>query len=125
MVRDNVVHVGSVFPIICISTAPEGPPENLTSTPTIHNVTFEWMPPSCPNGIIRRYLFSITLGNEVTNRMLCANQTTVTVDGLEPYEFYSVEVIASTFVDGNFSDSPPAVLTGFSLPDSELILPKI
>ena len=82
------------------------------------------MQPSCPNGIILHYLFSITTENNITNSsMLSANQTTMTVDGFDPYEFYSIEVIALTFVNDNFLDSPPAVLMEFTLPDSELFEP--
>ena len=86
----------------------------------IHSVTFEWMPPSCPNGIIRRYLFSITIENGALHYELYANQTTMTVDGFDPYELYSVNVSASTNVNGNFLDGPPAVLVEHTLPDSEL-----
>ena len=106
-------------------TAPEGPPENLTSDRRIESVTFEWMPPSCPNGIIRRYLFSITMENGTYNRELCANQTTMTVDGFEPFELYSVEVSASTRVNGTFLDGPPAMLEEHTLPDSELFEPVV
>ena len=84
------------------------------------------MQPSRPNGIIRRYRFSITTENNTTNSsMLCANQTTMTVDGFEPFEMYAVEVIASTSVNGIFLDGPPAVLMEFTLPDSELFEPVI
>ena len=106
--------------LLYIFTAPEGPPKNLMSDRRIHSVTFEWMPPSCPNGIIRRYLFSITMENGTLNHVLYANQTTMTVDGFDPYELYSVKVSASTNVDGNFSDGPPAVRVEHTLPDSEL-----
>ena len=109
-----------MIPFNCISIAPEGPPEYLISARNIHNVTFVWMPPSCPNGIIQRYIFSITTANKITNFMLFANGTTITVDGFEPYQFYTAHVIASTIVNGNFSDSPPAVLMEFTLPDSTL-----
>ena len=109
--------------LLCIFTAPEGPPENLTSDRRIDSVTFEWIPPSCPNGIIQRYLFSITMPDRAYNRELCANQTTMTVDGFDPYEPYTVEVNASTRVNGNFLDGPPAVLMERTLPDSELFEP--
>ena len=104
-------------------TAPEGPPENLISDRRIDSVTFEWMPPSCPNGIIQRYLFFITMENRTYTRELCANQTTMTVDGFDPYEQYTVVVNASTRVFDNFLDSPPAVLMERTLPDSELFEP--
>ena len=114
---DGPIYVDNLFYILA---APEGPPENLTSVRSIHHVKFEWMPPSCPNGIIHRYLLAITTVNKVANIVLLANETTKTVDGFEPYEVYSVEVVASTIVNGNFSDGPPAVLVELTLPDSEL-----
>ena len=106
--------------IYCVFfAAPESPPENLKSDRSIHHVTFEWTPPHCPNGIIHRYIFSFPLNNKTANLVLPANETTIRVDGFEPYEVYSVEVIASTIVNGNFLDGPPAVLTERTLPDSE------
>ena len=106
--------------LLYIFIAPEGPPENLRSDRRIDSVTFEWMPPSCPNGIIQRYQFSITMENGTYSRELCANQTTMTVDGFNPYEPYTVEVSASTRVNGNLLDGSPAVLVERTLPDSEL-----
>ena len=91
----------------------------------IHEVKFEWMPPSCPNGIICHYNFSISTASNISNFILSANETTKTVDGFEAYQLYTVEVIASTIVKGNLSDGPPAVLMEFTLPDSELFWPPM
>ena len=113
------------YQLFCISIAPDSPPENLMSTRKTHNVTLEWLPPSCPNGIIYRYIFSITMASKIAVFILSADETTITVDGFDPYEFYSVTVIASTLVNGKFFDSPPAVLMEFTLPDSELFKPAI
>ena len=52
--------------------------------------------------------------------MLNGTQNVVMVDSFSPYQFYAVSVIASTFVNGNFADSPSAVLMDFTLPDSKL-----
>ena len=58
--------------------------------------------------------------NGTYTHKLCANETTMTVGGFDPFELYSVEVSASTIVNGNFLDGPPAKLEERTLPDSEL-----
>ena len=101
--------------------APDDPPQNLTSTNNINSISFGWLPPSVPNGIICRYVFSIATSDIITTYFLDADQNTITLDNFDPYQFYSVNVIASTFVNGNFADSPPATLMEFTLPGSKLL----
>ena len=102
--------------------APDDPPQNFTSIRGINSILFGWLPPSVPNGIIHRYVFSIETADKTTIYMLDADQNMIPVDGFSPYQFYSTSVIASTFVNGKFSDSPPATLMEFTLPDSKLFL---
>ena len=90
----------------------------------MNSVTFHWLPPSTPNGVIRRYVFSIFTAGTTDIKELTAveGKNTLTMDGFHPFQFYSVNVTASTSVNGVFADSPLAMLDEFTLPDSELLL---
>ena len=107
-----------------LSPAPDDPPQELRSDRTMNSVTFHWLPPNMPNGIIRRYVFSIfTAGASSTKELTpVSGKNTLAMDGFHPYQFYSVNVTASTSVNGIFADSSPAKLNEFTLPDSELPL---
>ena len=109
-----------------LSLAPDDPPQQLLSERSTNSVTFHWLPPTIPNGIIRRYVFSIfTAGVTATKELTAVNgKNMLTMDGFHPYQFYSVNVTASTSVNGVFADSSPANLNEFTLPDSELPLGK-
>ena len=106
--------------LVCI--APDGPPENLTSVCAVNSITFQWLPPSIPNGIIHRYTFSIFTAANTTTKELLADQRTITFRGLQPSQLYAVSVTASTFFNGIYADSPPATLIESTLPDSELFI---
>ena len=79
-----------------------------------------------PNGIIRRYVLSIFTTGATSAKELTpvSGKSTFTMYGFHPYQFYSVNVTASTSVNGVFADSSPANLNEFTLPDSELPLGK-
>ena len=103
-----------------VSAAPDDPPQNLTSIRGITEVIFKWVAPSVPNGIICWYTFSIFTAGYTTTKGLSANQTIMRVDGFNSHQLYSVNVTASTCVNGFFADSPPAVLMEFTFDrDSE------
>ena len=123
-----LAHIGALqsfleanFYCLCliVHAAPDDPPQQLTSSRSMTTVTFQWLPPKIPNGIIRRYLFTIFTAGKTTSEKVKANQHSMTIENFQPSQLYTVTVIASTLVSGIFADSPPAVLKESTLPDSE------
>ena len=77
------------------------------NTVTSKNVTLSWGPPTEANGVITKYQFQCSAGEEhVFNRTVIGSQTTTTLSGLLPYTSYSCSITAHTNVGGG-----PAVTT--------------
>ena len=86
---------------------PTGAPSDVAATlVTSTTVTVAWSPPSfdLQNGLIRYYNITVTEHETARIIWLLENNTQITVDGLHPYYYYSVQVAAVTIGIGPFSD---------------------
>ena len=103
-------------------TGPEDSPQQLTSNHSTTSIIFEWQPPTIPNGIIDRYIFSVSTASTVRTQVLSGDQRTTTIDGFNPYQFYSVSVTAANFVNRFLVNGPTTRIEGITLADSEFFL---
>ena len=96
---------------------PGTPPDMIViNTVTSKNVTLSWGPPTEPNGVITKYQFQCSAGEEhVFNRTVMGSQTTTTLSGLLPYTSYSCNITAYTSAGGG----PAVTVTVNTLQDSE------
>ena len=91
-------------------------PQNFLSTPSTFNITFHWLPPSLPNGIIIQYNLTVDNINTGTTTTYIINSTDqYTVGDFKPYQRYSASLSAGT----NIGYGPPAYLSGRTESDSK------
>ena len=96
---------------------PENAPEIFSSTPSTVNITFTWLSPSIPNGIIIQYnltLNNINTGTAMTH-VINSTHDNYTVGDFKPYQRYSGSLSAGTVA----GYGPPAYVSGRTEPDSE------
>ena len=77
---------------------PENAPEIFSSTPSTVNITFTWLSPSIPNGIIIQYnltLNNINTGTAMTH-VINSTHDNYTVGDFKPYQRYSGSLSAGT-----------------------------
>ena len=87
------------------------------TTITSQSVTLSWGPPTEANGVITKYEFQCSAGEEhVFNRTVMGSQTTTTLSGLLPYTSYSCSITAHTSVGGG----PAATTSVTTQQDSKL-----
>ena len=95
---------------------PDDAPENFLSTPSIFNITFHWLPPSLPNGIIIQYNLTVDNIDTGTTTTYIINSTDhYTVGQFKPYQRYSASLSAATVA----GYGPPAYLLGRTESDSK------
>lgn len=74
------------------------PPQSLTAIPTNTTVTLTWSPPVDANGVISRYLISLSdsMSTLVQNQTVISSTQTVELIELVPFTYYSVSILALT-----------------------------
>ena len=86
------------------------------NTVTSKDVTLSWGSPTEANGVITKYQFQCSVGEEhVFNHTVMGSQTTTTLSGLLPYTSYSCSITAHTSVGGG----PAATTSVITEQDSE------
>ena len=92
------------------TTAPSGPPRNLSAT-SVNATTLllRWLPPSQEeqNGIIVEYAITLTelSTNTSVDFVSTSNSTETVINDLHPYYRYSVRVAAATILSGPLGDA--------------------
>ena len=66
------------------------------NTITSTGFTFNWKPPTEPNGVITKYQISCFGEGRVFSHTVMGSQTTTTLSGLLPYNNYSCNITAHT-----------------------------
>ena len=102
---------------------PNDSPQNLISSPDKTYVTFSWLRPYTPNGIITQYnltIFKHDRSMSIVTTLIITDDTNQlkterVVSGFSPYQNYTASVSASTIIGAG----PVATTTGRTLPDSE------
>nr|XP_020660413.1 phosphatidylinositol phosphatase PTPRQ [Pogona vitticeps] len=109
----------------CIRTeedVPLAPPENLTIVNyTSNSVKLKWSPSPQPNGIIRRYVFTIFDNSSETTfyQNVSGSHNETNILGLEPFSVYYISVSAFTKVgNGNQISNLVQFTTMESAPDT-------
>ena len=88
------------------SSVPSAPEELRATDITSHGFTFEWNPPSTPNGIIDFYQIQLITANNLdlpTLDTINVSSTSYTFTGLAPFTGYSVQVCAYTIGCGDIA----------------------
>ena len=102
-------------------TAPTSPPANVSAVVLNSNtISVSWnaLPVGSANGIIRKYLVSVTVLESQENWSVETPHTTITLSELHPYYTFTIQVAAHTIGPGPFSH-PQTLKT---LQDGELAL---
>ena len=92
-------------------TAPSFPPPNVTAFSTSsQSVVVRWLPLSEEywNGLLRGYrvaYYRLDATENATHLNVTANNTEADITGLEKFTNYSVQVLAYTILDGNYSQN--------------------
>ena len=98
-------------------TVPDDAPKNFLSAPSIFNITFHWLPPSLPNGIIIEYnltVYNIDTGT-TTTYIINSTHNQYTIGDFKPYQRYSASLSAGT--DTGYGS--PVYVFGRTKSDSE------
>ena len=117
MVSDNIFLIFNTLVTIAFTyIVPEDVPERFSSTPAVFSITFTWLPPSIPNGIIIQY--NLTVHNINTGAT-----TTYIINSLQ--DSYIVNFNSSQRYDAYLSAGtvagygPPAYVFGRTAPNSK------
>lgn len=86
-------------------TAPSAPRNVTTVEIASTYAVFEWSIPEFPNGVIQRYIVSLTSVRDNTVTTVNSLELTANVTGLSPFIIYRVEVSAETVEIGEGSSS--------------------
>ena len=102
---------------ISLYTVSDDAPQNFHSIPSTFKITFHWLPPSLPNGIIIQYNLTVDNINTgtTTTYIISSVDDHYTVGEFKPYQRYSASLSAATVV----GYGPPAYLLGRTESDSE------
>ena len=113
--QEPIFHVFNTVNIL-INIVPEDSSENFISTPSTFNITFHWLPPSIPNGVIIQYNLTVHNINTGTTTKYIINSTDhYTVGDFKPYQKYNASLSAGTKI----GYGPPVFLSGRTKSDSE------
>ena len=108
--------------IVCIIImlffiVPSDSPGNFASLESIDKVTFSWITPKSPNGVIIEYRLTITLLNieddEELDYFINSTQSSITISGYVPNQAYSASIAARTVA----GYGPEAIINGRTKPD--------
>ena len=75
--------------------------QDISSTHAI----IRWMEPEFPNGVVRRYILSLTNADDGTERNISTDQLSVNVTELVPFTEYWIVVFAETIAVGDGSSN--------------------
>ena len=75
--------------------------QDISSTHAI----IRWTEPEFPNGVIRRYILSLTSADDGTGRNITTDQLSVNITGLVPFTQYWIVVFAETVDVGDGSSN--------------------
>ena len=85
------------------------------NTITSTGFTFNWNPPTEPNGVITKYQTYCSGEGHVFSHTVMGSQTTTTLSGLLPYTNYSCNITAHT----NAGEGPAANISLTTRQDGE------
>ena len=110
------------FSLFFSFTVPFDGPQNFISTPNKTFISFRWMAPEAPNGVIIQYNLTVTNLDTADTTVSIINVTASSneiieslVSGFSPYQNYTASVSASTII----GPGPMVTTAGRMLPDGQ------